>query len=266
MRTFVPSTGISGHDHFFATFDRYDPTHSAGARHGGEWLDEVASRAQAQNEQYLEIMHTPDLGGVFASAPLIPWPDSPTTNGAYSQDTTGTGDEQLAAARRTLLASPVFEKAITADQAEFAGMLRARREREHCGEPNAASACAIEIHFLFQVLRALPTANIFVQTLLGFEIAERERANRDPLTGPLVVGINFVQPEDWRVPMAEYTRQMRMIGYLHTVYPNVHISLHAGELGEGHGAAGGTALSYSPGCRDRTRRAHRPRRRRHARG
>ena len=233
MRTFVPSTGISGHDHFFATFDRYDPTHSAGARHGGEWLDEVASRAQAQNEQYLEIMHTPDLGGVFASASLIPWPTSPVTTGAYAQDTTGTSDDQLAAARKTLLASPIFQKALTADQAEFTSMLRARREREHCAQPTATPACDVEIHFLFQVLRALPTANVFVQTLLGFELAERDHAHPDPLTGPTVVGINFVQPEDWRVPMAEYTRQMRIIGYLHTLYPDVHISLHAGELADG---------------------------------
>ncbi len=233
MRSFVPITGISGHDQFFATFDRYDPTRTAGARHGGEWLDEVASRAQAQNEQYLEIMHTPDLGGVFAAAQQIAWPDSPITTGAYGQDTTGTSDAQMAAMRKTLLASPAFESAVAADRAEFANMLRARREREHCGELAASPACAVEIHFLFQVLRALPTANVFVQTLLGFEIAERERAALYSPAGPMVVGINFVQPEDGRMAMAEYTRQMRMIGYLHSLYPKVHITLHAGELSEG---------------------------------
>ena len=44
------------------------------------------------------------------------------------------------------------------------------------------------------------------------------------------VGINFVRPEDDFVSMRDYTLQMKMVGYLHSVYPDVHISLHAGEL------------------------------------
>ena len=51
MRSFVPSAGISGHDQFFATFDRFGGINKS---HTGEWLDEVATRAAAQNEQYLE--------------------------------------------------------------------------------------------------------------------------------------------------------------------------------------------------------------------
>ena len=33
--------------------------------------------------------------------------------------------------------------------------------------------------------------------------------------------------------MSEYHRQMLMLDYLHSVYPKVHISLHAGELAPG---------------------------------
>src|SRR6202043_20487 len=46
-------------------------------------------------------------------------------------------------------------------------------------------------------------------------------------------GINFVQPEDALLAMGEYRRQMRMLDYLHSVYPKVHISLHAGGLAPG---------------------------------
>ena len=56
MRAFVPSAGVSGHDHFFNSFAKFfvvDP------RHTGAWLDEVSARAAAQNEQYLELMDTP---------------------------------------------------------------------------------------------------------------------------------------------------------------------------------------------------------------
>jgi adenosine deaminase len=51
MRGFVPSPGFSGHDQFFSTFDRFG---GLGQKHIGEWVDEVASRAAAQNQQYIE--------------------------------------------------------------------------------------------------------------------------------------------------------------------------------------------------------------------
>ena len=239
MRAFVPSAGISGHDQFFATFDRFDPTHSAGARHGGEWLDDITTLAAAQNQQYIEIMHTPDLGRAIAAAQSLAWPStsqtSPQALAAYHQDVAGTSDAELAAARKTLLANPEFERAITADRGEFAKVLADRREREHCGTATAVPACAVRVRFLFQVLRANAPSLTFAQALLGFELAERQADERGPTSQrePQVVGINFVQPEDNRLAMAEYTRQMRMIGYLHTLYPKVHIALHAGELAEG---------------------------------
>ena len=85
------------------------------------------------------------------------------------------------------------------------------------------------------MLRANAPSVTFAQTLLGFELAQREADERDPnpQQEPQVVGINLVQPEDSRVAMAEYTRQMHMVGYLHGLYPKVHIALHAGELAEG---------------------------------
>ena len=45
MRSFVPTAGWSGHDQFFAVFDRMDGLKN----HAGEWVDEVASRAAAEN-------------------------------------------------------------------------------------------------------------------------------------------------------------------------------------------------------------------------
>ncbi len=40
-------------------------------------------------------------------------------------------------------------------------------------------------------------------------------------------------PEDGFVSMRDYTLQMKMLDYLHSVYPKVHITLHAGELAPG---------------------------------
>jgi adenosine deaminase len=60
--------------------------------------------------------------------------------------------------------------------------------------------------------------------VLGFEAAADD---------PRIVGVNYVQPEDDRTAMANYALQMRQVGYLHSVYPKTHISLHAGELEPG---------------------------------
>jgi adenosine deaminase len=56
MRGFVPSEGVTGHDHFFGTFAKFGGTDP---RHTGDFLHEVATRAAGQNEQYLELMATP---------------------------------------------------------------------------------------------------------------------------------------------------------------------------------------------------------------
>ncbi len=40
-------------------------------------------------------------------------------------------------------------------------------------------------------------------------------------------------PEDWYVPIHDFNEHMAMLDYLHSVYPKVHIALHAGELALG---------------------------------
>lgn len=202
MRTFVPTTGTSGHDHFFDTFDKFSGTSKT---HTGEWIDEVASRAAAQNEQYLELMITPNFSHTAALAKQI----------GYSQD--------LPQLRKALLDAGLKDDIAVAAQ-EIKEAEERRCQIEHCGTPEAIPAAKVEVRFLYQVLRAFPKAQVFAQTLLGFEVA---RANKS------FVGINYVQPEDNYTAMADYHEQMRMIDYLHSVYPDVKISLHAGELAPG---------------------------------
>jgi adenosine deaminase len=48
-----------------------------------------------------------------------------------------------------------------------------------------------------------------------------------------VVGINFVMPEDGYVSMRDYELHMKMVKFMHEMYPTVHITLHAGELAYG---------------------------------
>jgi adenosine deaminase len=221
MRSFVPSSGTSGHDQFFATFGRFDGIKKS---HVGEWLDEVATRAAAQNEQYLEIMETPIFSDVVKLVSHIDWPTTPVDSAmSRTGDARGTSREELSRLRDRLLAEGLRDE-VALDRKELDDALDARNKMEDCGQPSARRACSVEIRFLYQVLRANSPQQVFAQTLLAFEVASQD---------PRVVGLNFVQPEDAYMAMSEYHRQMLMLDYLHSVYPKVHISLHAGELAPG---------------------------------
>jgi adenosine deaminase len=202
MRGFVPSEGWTGHDQFFSTFDHFGGTSK---RHTGEWIDEVASRAAAQNEQYLELMETPPFGHAAVVASRMGW------------------NENLAEFRQKLLAADVDQEIQEAKE-HIEGALELRKKQEHCGTPEATPACRVQVRFIYQILRGAPKEQVFAQTLLGFETISKM---------PEFVGINFVQPEDGYLSMKDYTLQMKMLDFLHTQYPNVHITLHAGELAPG---------------------------------
>jgi adenosine deaminase len=202
MRGFVPSSGTTAHDHFFDTFAKFGGTDH---RHLGEWLDEVATRAAAQNEQYLELMHTPDFSHSAGLAKQIGW------------------NEDFAHYREDLLAKGLRDD-IAPAKAALDAAETLRNNREHCGQPEAAAACHVQIRYLCQVLRGLAKEIVFAQTLLCFEAASAE---------PRFVGLNLVMPEDGYVSMSDYTLHMRMVGFFHDLYPKVHISLHAGELAPG---------------------------------
>jgi hypothetical protein len=99
-----------------------------------------------------------------------------------------------------------------------------KRQILHCGTPPADPGCQVTVHYLYQVLRGLPREKVFAQILLGFELVEAD---------PRFVGLNLVMPEDWYVPMHDFHLHMQMLDMLHSLYPKVHISLHAGELAMG---------------------------------
>ncbi len=95
--------------------------------------------------------------------------------------------------------------------------------------PQAAPACQVEVRYICTVLRAMRPNRCSPRRCLGFETVQASMNAKDDTW----VGINFVRPEDGLISMRDYTLQMKMVGYLHSVYPNVHITLHAGELAPG---------------------------------
>ncbi len=202
MRTFVPVTGESGHDHFFATFDRFS---GVDKKHRGEWIDEVASRAASQNEQYLELMETPNFKPAADLAARI----------GYEADLLKFRDDLIKAGLRDEI--PRIRALLDRDEAD-------QHAREHCGQPDAQPACAVTVRYIYQVARGISRESDFAQILLGFELGSAD---------PRFIGLNLVRPEDGYGELHEYGTDMAILNALQPLYPKVHISLHAGELAPG---------------------------------
>jgi adenosine deaminase len=200
IRAFVPTPGVTGHDHFFHTFARFG---GISENHLGEWLDEVASRADRQNIQYMELMHTPPFAQTVKAGYEIGWKDD------------------LAQFRDALLAKRAVSSDVATSKQQLDEAEADRAKREQCGQPDASSACRLQMRYLCQILRGFPKEQVFAHTILCFEIASAD---------PRYVGINMVMPEDGYHSMNDYAEQMRMVGFLHKIYPKVHITLHAGEI------------------------------------
>jgi adenosine deaminase len=201
MRNWQPGEE-SGHDHFFATFDKF---YLATPNHTGDALAEEASRAAEDHLQYVELMDTADLVQSGQLGAKLGWDD----------DFARMREKLLAGGLKDIVTS--ISKQLENDESKMRSVLK-------CGTPEARPGCAVKIRYLYQVLRALPREMVFAQILFGFEIAQAD---------PRFVGLNLVQPEDWYVPMHDFELHMKMLDYLHGVYPKVHISLHAGELAMG---------------------------------
>lgn len=201
MRNWKPGDE-SGHDHFFATFEKFG---LASHTHVAEAVATVISRAAQENLQYVEFMHTADGGAAPQLGMKVGW------------------DADFARLREKLLAGGLKDVAAATSKRLAEDDARAQTELK-CGTAEEQPGCKLKVRYIYQVLRGLPHEAVFAQILLGFELAS---------TDPHFVGLNLVMPEDWYVPIHDFTEHMAMLDYLHGVYPKVHISLHAGEIAMG---------------------------------
>jgi hypothetical protein len=192
----------SGHDHFFATFEKFGPAFD---KHVGDAFAEVASRAAADHLQYVELMHTADGAQAAILGTKLGW------------------DDDFAKFRDELLAGGLSDIVAGVRAQTDADEVR-KKEVLHCGMAQADAGCDVTVRYLYQVLRGLPREQVFAQILLGFELAKADSR---------FVGFNLVMPEDYYVPMHDFDLHMRIIEALHRFYPKTHVSLHADELAMG---------------------------------
>lgn len=198
MHGFLP-IGETGHDHFFATFAKFG---AGGDNHFGDMLAEVADRAGEQSVSYLELMASPGMGEARTIGKSVGWSDD-------------------LVALRGRVTGPAMAAAVAGARKEIDDADRAMRQRLACGTASARPGCGVTVRYLAQVIRSFPAEQVFAQFVLAFELAKAD---------PRVVGLNLVAPEDNEIALRDYDVQMRMLGFLHGLSPEVKISLHAGEL------------------------------------
>jgi hypothetical protein len=197
MRNFVPGRE-SGHDHFFATFNKF------GAVGSSEYVAEIAQRAADQNESYVELMAL--SGGAVNSLG-----ESVGFNGDFE-------------ATRQKLEGAGLSKRVAALKDSLDRTEQTRITKLGCRDHADSAACRVQIGYVYQVLREFPKEQVFAQVLAGFALAASD---------PRVVAVNFVQAEDGYHSMTDYHLHMQMVDFAKKLYPSVHITLHAGELAPG---------------------------------
>ncbi len=198
MRGFLP-VGETGHDHFFNTFGKFNATRN---ERFGDMLAEVADRAGTQSVSYLELMASPGMGMARDIGKAAGW------------------DDDLAALRGRVM-GPAMTAAVAEARREIDAAERVMQRRLQCGTPSAAPGCNVTVRYLAQAIRTFTPQQVFAQFVLAFELAKADSR---------VVGLNLVAPEDNEIAVKDYDIQMKMLGFLHGLSPEVKISLHAGEL------------------------------------
>lgn len=188
-----PFATLSGHDWFFNTFDLIDPV----TYYDGDVYATIRDRAADENILYLELMTSQTNGDdVRKVLSEVDW------------------NENLSHMRDDLLQAGLAE-ICERKVAKHASYDQMSVELSHPDGKNVTT------RYIYEALRFYPKKEVFTDLLQAFEIAN---------SSPVISGITLVGDEADQYSADDYHLHMEMIAYLHSVYPDVHIELHAGEL------------------------------------
>jgi len=195
---------LSGHRRFFGVSRRF--TNAGGGPDMGKpgrVLAVVMEQAARSNVLYLELNSGLNASNMSIEASrAIPW------------------SEADMAARLAKIA-PVVSKAVAAGKLEADANESGARELNKCDTPAPGPGCVTTLRYLLSVSRESQPDAVFGQMAFHFAMVRAD---------PRFVGINIAQPEDWPVATRDYSLHMRMFNFFKQRYPEVPLTLHAGEL------------------------------------
>ncbi|OPY61604.1 MAG: Aminodeoxyfutalosine deaminase [Syntrophorhabdaceae bacterium PtaU1.Bin034] len=198
MRNFPLYAPLFGHDHFFAAFSLFG---AVSGSHKPDMLAEAATRAAADNTDYLELLITFQSAALNGIADATPW----------------TGDMETD--YQSLL--QYVREILPQGAAEMDDLMNRTRTILACSGSDPPAACRVTIRFIQQANRTSSDQRVFASLLFGAEMSARD---------PRLVGVDLVSPEDSPAALTNYSLHMQMLSFLKTKYPHLNIALHAGEL------------------------------------
>ncbi|CAH1661605.1 adenosine deaminase family protein [Chelatococcus asaccharovorans] len=208
MRWFLPSPEVpSGHDQFFSTFSKFN------AATGGDNWDKTAQSIAAmtvdQLRQYdAEAVHYVEFMATFFEGEQ------------RREMAQAIGQEAEPAAMLEALERAGLADLVTARAQQLSDLMGRIESLRDCGSDKQHPGCAVTFRFIAQINRNSAPAEVFAQTALATALVRK--------APHIVVGINYVGPEDYRISLRDYRTHMRWIRFL--ARDDVPVALHAGEL------------------------------------
>ncbi|MCJ2179016.1 adenosine deaminase family protein [Novosphingobium album (ex Hu et al. 2023)] len=199
----VGADEVSGHTQFFRSFDRFG---AASTGENGRWLALARQSAARNGVSYLELMLDPPGMAAFVRAAGTGPADEAGIAALYAKDSA-----ELA---------PLLDGFVK----DFDQIESEANAQLSCGTAAADPACDVAVHYLTYAMRGFPPRMAWRTLLVSFAMAHRD---------PRVVGVNIVMPEDDPVALRDYGLHMAMFRFLEARYPDVSVTMHAGELALG---------------------------------
>jgi adenosine deaminase len=211
---------VSGHRRFFRTFGRV--SRGGGPDRNVRILAAALQQAALDKTLYLELMSgvggTREAQAASAGEPWIdPW--IKPADGSPPQEL----DPKILKARLDRI-MPLLEKAMPAARAGVDANEKAIAAINRCGTAHPEPACDVTLRYLLSVSRQRSPAVVFAQMAAGFAVVRAD---------PRFVGVNILEPEDGPISLSDYRLHMRLFAFFKSIYPEVPLTLHAGELAMG---------------------------------
>ena len=202
-RNYVAGNGEASPEvHFFETFFKFDLVVN---KHWAEELAEVEHRSALEHELYIETDLSPDKFKSLELGDRVGW--NPNFD-----------------AMRAKLDAAGVPALVTESRKNLDDGITGSRTILGCRSAKPDVGCDLTMRFIFQVLRDRPKEEVFAQIQTAFELANAD---------PRVVSVNPVESQDDYKALRDYDLHMHIFGYFHKLYPNVKLTMHAGELRPG---------------------------------